>query len=155
MFKKIWKIILVILIVLFIAIALSPVVAEAVAVWFTTAGFPILASLVVGLSNLALPWYVAMGAAVGLAYLIDPATTSEIVTDVADVAVKVGGAVVGALTSVVSSAWPILLLVGAFFLLKGEDGQNRTLVIKPKAKKILDEDAEESDLPPELKGAST
>jgi hypothetical protein len=124
--KRLWKVLLVIIIIAFILIALSPAVAGAVASWLTTAGFPTLAAVVTGIGGLALPWYVAVGAALGLAYLVDPDTTTEIISDLGEVVGEVGGAVGDAVGDVagglLKNAWPwILGGVALWFAFTGND----------------------------------
>lgn len=123
MFAKLWKILIVIFIV--ICFLIVPFAAP-IAGWLTTAGFPLLAGLVTAAgSNLA--WWALGAAGIGLAYMIDPATTAEAIGDIADVAtevVKAGGdavqaaadVLVGVAGSAASGLVPVMLIGALGFL---------------------------------------
>lgn len=121
MFKKLWKWILLILIII-IAIYF-PAILVALSSW-TSAVFGVGISGAVLAAAAAAPWWVGAVIGLGLAYLVDPDTTSEIVEDVAggakDIIDKVVDVGADALESVTSRLWPWLLGIGAFFLLSGK-----------------------------------
>jgi len=156
MLHKIWKILLVIFIVIVVAILMSPAFAATVANWFIAAGLTTTASLIMTLGLAELPWFVAAGVGIGLGYLIDPDTTTEIINDVATVAGKVGGAILNAAASAASAVWPWLLLVGGFFLLTKRKEQDDVIITSPaldsKAAKPGDIGAAPSE-PTGMKGA--
>lgn len=125
MLKKLWKLFLVIAIVLFVVY--FPAIVSTIGEWLTSAGFLSSASTIAGLANI--PWWGAAAIGVGLAYLVDPGTVTEVVksagalaSTVADTAASTVGSVA---TSVLSNLWPILLGVGAFFLITSGPDENK------------------------------
>lgn len=151
--KKFFKLLLFILIIVVCCICLSPAFAAACASFFTTAGFPTLASLILTVGeNVA--WYVAGAAALGLGYLINPEGTSELVQDIADVASKVGGAVVdvvsgvasGALSAFVSSPFGLLAIgAGLWFLFSRDDNDKSETVAAPDSQPMTGSQGEVPD----------
>lgn len=117
---KLWKILVVVFIVVCI---LFPAFAPAIAGWLTTAGYPLLAGVVTALG--ALPWWVMGAVGLGLAYTADPATTSEIINDVAELGSNLVTGIVDVVSTgagaLLSNILPIALLFGAFLMLKKKD----------------------------------
>lgn len=120
MFKKFWKIILVIFII--ICIFFVPI-AAALGPWLVANGWPLLGAFL-QTAAATMPWWAGAAVGLGLAYTVDPDTTTEIIEDLGKVAGTVGGAVVGAVTSTVGAALgstPVLLLglgILAFYLFR-------------------------------------
>lgn len=115
MFKKLWKILLFIVIIIFV---LWPIVGPFLATFAAEAGMTTLASFFTvsagALANLGGWGYLVSGAiGVGLAYVVDPDTTTEIIEDVGEAAGKVTDAVVGvvggALSTVTNNIIPWVL----------------------------------------------
>lgn len=120
MFKKLWKLILVILIII-IAIyfpAILAFIGEALAAAFPMMA-PTIAAILPGLA--AIPWWVGAAAGVGLAYLVDPSTTKEIIGDAGEVVGEVGKAVGGVVGdtagALVKKLAPVLIAAGAAWLI--------------------------------------
>lgn len=116
--KRIWKWLLIIFIIV-IALFLPPVLTF-LGEWLVGAGF-LQAGFTLGAWGAlaaSAPWWVGAAVGVGLSYLIDPATTTEIITDVAAGAAKVGGkaidVVLGFASQVLNS--PLGLAAAAFGL---------------------------------------
>lgn len=122
MFKKLWKIILVIFIV--ICIFFVPIAAS-LGPWLVTNGWPLLGAFL-KTAAATMPWWAGAAVGLGLAYTIDPDTTTEIIKDLGEVAGTVGGAVVGAVTSTIGAAvgsTPLLLIglgILAFWWLRSD-----------------------------------
>lgn len=114
MFKKLWKIFLVLFIVVLV---LLPYLAPSMATWLLGAGFPTLAGAVTALGTL--PFWASAALGIGLAYLVDSETTTEILNDAATavgvVGAAVGSAVGSAATGLFSGIWPIVLGAGALW----------------------------------------
>lgn len=128
MFKKLWKFFIIIFIVICIFFpVLAPMLAQALAT-----SFPLLSQAITAvgaaLSQLGAWGYVISGAVgVGLAYAIDPETTSEAIADVAaGVGTIVEGVIdvaSGAVSAVAGNLMPLLLggLALLFFWRKDRD----------------------------------
>lgn len=121
--KKLWKLFLGIALVLFVIY--FPAIVSSIGSWLTSSGFLTAGTTIAGLAGI--PWWGAAAIGVGLAYLVDPATTTELISDigslagdVAQVAAEVVGDVAG---SVLSNLWPLLLGIGAFLLLTDDKGR--------------------------------
>lgn len=114
--SKLWKILVVVFIVVCV---LFPAFAPAIAGWLTTAGYPLLAGAVTALG--ALPWWVMGAVGLGLAYTVDPATTSEIISDVAELGSNLVTGIVDiastAGSALLSNILPLALMFGAFMLI--------------------------------------
>lgn len=139
---RLWKFLLVIFIVVMI---FFPVLAPAIASWLSTAGFTGLAGVVTAIGTL--PWWATAAAGLGLAYALDPSTTTSIISDAGKLAGSVVGAVgsaVGAGVSALSSSILPLLLGGVaiFFLLSKGKKDKQPVVV------------ESTQLPPRALGVS-
>lgn len=112
--KKIWKLLLVVLIV--IIAFYFPVILATMAQWMASVGFAIPAGFVASLATI--PWWVGAVVGVGLAYLIDPDTTKEIISDAGEIVKEVGSVVADATSSVVGSflSSPLGLVAAGFGL---------------------------------------
>lgn len=118
MFKKLWKFLLVILIV--VVAFYFPAIMTSITTWFSgLTGWAVSPALMTAIASA--PWWVGLAAGVGLSYLIDPETTTEVVKDVAGAAGDLAGAVVDGITSSVN--WLVIagLALGAWFLVKSGD----------------------------------
>lgn len=111
MFKKLWKILLVIFIVICI---FFPFLIPALITALGTA-WPATTAFLTSLAAAGIPWYVYGLVGVGIAYAIDPETTSEIIQDTANLA----GTIVGAAAGVVSTGASALLSGFGGWLLAG------------------------------------
>lgn len=121
MFKKLWKILLFIVIIIF---CLWPIVGPFLAAFAMEAGMTTLATFFTAsagaLASLGGWGYLISGAVgVGLAYVVDPDTTTEIIEDVGEVAGKVANTVVGVVGGALSTATRNIIpwLVGGIALL--------------------------------------
>lgn len=110
MWKKLWKLILVIIIII-IAIYF-PVILLYVGEALASAGFAGMAAATIAFAA-TVPWWVGAVVGLGLAYIVDPDTTSEIIANVGEVVGDVTGAIGGvagdALTAFLSKVWPLAL----------------------------------------------
>lgn len=137
MFKKLFKILLIIFIIALVVIATGGVggaFSIACSDFLVSAGFPVLGSFVTSIAALGIPWYVATAAGLGLGYLIWPDATIELISDIGTVAETVGttvAGVVGATGSALVGSFLtgtgglILLGLAAFFLLSGSDRKEK------------------------------
>lgn len=109
MLKNFWKIFLVVAI---IVIAFTfPAIVTAIATWAQGVGFAgAVASTTAVLA--ALPVWAGAVVGLGLAYLIDPETTSEVIGQVGTAAGSVVAAVGSAVSSGLSSVWGLLAAGG-------------------------------------------
>jgi len=137
--KKLWKELRPILaIAVIVVLVMAPVIGPMVASW--TAG-TFLAGAGTALATLgAAGWPYAVGAGLGAGYLIDPETTTQAVTDVAEGVGEVVGVVAGALGSGVGSfvsatgigsflMWGAAAFVGYKLLTKDSKNGGGTLLI--------------------------
>lgn len=122
MWKRLWKLILIIIIII-IAIYF-PAILLMLSEFVVTLGGPALGAAMAA-TIASIPWWVGAMVGVGLAYVIDPGTTKELAKDVGDAAGAIGGAVgdiVGkTASSFLSGAGPIVLAIGAAWLLLRKD----------------------------------
>lgn len=122
-FKRLFKILLVLIIVVLVISAFSPFILEAIAASLASFGSVSAAALVTGL--VGVPWYVSVGCVLGLAYTIDPETTTEVVNDAGELAGKVadeaGGVIGSAADGLLSKLWPWVLGFGALWLFASGD----------------------------------
>lgn len=132
MFKKLWKILIVIFIIIciffpYIYVAL----ASAVASWS-----PLLATAITGIGNAIaagqIGAWVTGAVGLGLAYILDPDTTTEVIQAVGNVAAKVVDTAVGVAANAASSVTGKLLPwilggVALFFVVKkaGDSSKSR------------------------------
>lgn len=120
MFKKLWKILLVIFII--ICIFFVPLAAT-LGPWLVTNGWPLLGAFL-ETAAATMPWWAGAAVGLGLAYTIDPETTTEIISDLGELAGTVGSAIVGAAATTAGALFgstPLLLIGGGllvFWLLK-------------------------------------
>jgi len=118
MFKSIWKILLVIIII--IVAIYFPFIIVAIGDWLTSVGLLTVSDATLAAFAATIPWWVGAAVGVGLAYVIDPSTTGQLITDVGNVASTVGGVVGSVLGStasaLLSGLLPILIGVGAVWL---------------------------------------
>lgn len=117
--KGIWKWIL--LIIIIIIVFFFPEILLFVADLIATS-FPAFAAALTSMAGFlaaSVPWWGALAIAFGLSYLVDPAGTTEIATDIGQAVGSIAGALVGgALTGVGSAIGSgTLLLIGGGLLL--------------------------------------
>lgn len=109
MLKNFWKIFLVVMV---IVIAFTfPAIVTSIATWAQGAGF---AGAVAATTSVlaALPVWAGAVVGLGLAYLLDPETTSEVIGDVGKAAGNVAAAVGSAVAGGLSSIWGLLAAGG-------------------------------------------
>lgn len=112
MFKSLWKVFLIVMVIVFAFY--FPQILTSFSTWFTgLTGWTMSASVITAVNS---TWWVGLAVGLGLAYVIDPATTSEIVRDTGKAVVEVAGA---AVTGVTSSWMGIAAIVAGGWLLLG------------------------------------
>lgn len=138
MFKKLFKILLVIFIIALVVIATGGIggaFSLACSEFLVSAGFPVVGSFVTSVAALGIPWYVATAAGLGLGYLLWPDATIELISDIGTVAETVGTTVAGVIGTAGSAlvgsfltgpGGLILLGCAAFFLLRGSERKEKT-----------------------------
>lgn len=122
MFKKLWKILLVILII--IIAFYFPAILTSALTWFTgVTGWAASGTMLAAIASS--PWWVGLAAGIGLAYLIDPETTTEVIKDIATAATNTVETVVGAVAGALTGSGTALLIAGGallfFFAKKKKD----------------------------------
>lgn len=126
--KKLWKFLLVLIILAF-AFAF-PAIATAFGELLASIGLTGAPAAITSLLANA-PWWLGAAVGVGLAYVIDPETTTEIITDVANAAGALGSAAASAAADVVGTflSSPVgigLLAFGAWFFFFRDDKEVRS-----------------------------
>jgi len=151
MLKKIWKIIL--LLIIIIVCVFFPEIIIAIGGYISSLGLLTISSTALAAFAASIPWWVGGVVGLGLAYVIDPDTTDQLISGLGDVAATVGGAVGGVIGStasaLLSKLLPFILAAGGVYLLlksgngSSQDEKDKRVVEDAKASKEKKEENKE------------